>query len=340
MEQIRDNRILLSQITAPAFLTENGIITAVNEAAEKMYLQIGQPVEPMLLTGAEEYRAFSQGQLMVTLLHQEQELSASITRWDRGELICLEAQSDALRSLELAAMNLRRPLSDLLTLSRQLDNSDLTAQITHRLYQLDRIVCNMSDTAHPGTGRMEVRNLTSFLQEIFDKAGTPLPLEFTNLPQHEFCTFDSDLLERAIYNIIANAAKFAIPGSTIRANAAKHGNRMLLTVCNPVEPAQMLPGADFFDRYLRQPGLEDPRSGIGLGMTIIRAAAKAHRGTVLVETGEPGVMKLTLAMAMQRGGAPILRQTLLRPDYAGELDHCLLELADVLPDSCYLQDDH
>jgi hypothetical protein len=86
-----------------------------------------------------------------------------------------------------------------------------------------------------------------------------------------------------------------------------------------------------FSRHLRQAGAEESRQGIGLGMFMIRSAASAHGGTVLIEKGKDSGTKLTMTLAIRKDLQGNLSSGFLYPDYVGELDHALIELADILP---------
>ena len=90
-----------------------------------------------------------------------------------------------------------------------------------------------------------------------------------------------------------------------------------------------------FYRYLRQPAIEDSRFGLGLGMVMIRSAAASHGGTVLIDQPEGTGTRITLTLAIRQNGGNMLRSNVLRVDYAGELDHGLVELADCLPSELY-----
>ena len=68
-------------------------------------------------------------------------------------------------------------------------------------------------------------------------------------------------------------------------------------------------------------------------MVLIRSAAAAHGGTVLTEFADTGTrITLTCSLAKPTGQ---LRSPALRIDYAGERDHSLVELSDILPEECY-----
>ena len=85
-----------------------------------------------------------------------------------------------------------------------------------------------------------------------------------------------------------------------------------------------------FRRYLRQPGIEDSRYGLGLGLAIVRTAAANHGGTVLITPSKEGGSRITMTLAIRQTEDTSLHSPLLRPDYTGGFDHALVELSDCL----------
>ena len=94
---------------------------------------------------------------------------------------------------------------------------------------------------------------------------------------------------------------------------------------------------NIYDRYKRQPGLEEGRFGIGLGMVLVRSAATIHGGTVLVDQPAAGGTRVTMTMAIRKNTDGVLRSPVMHVDYSGEWDHMLIELADGLPAPLYEQ---
>ena len=92
---------------------------------------------------------------------------------------------------------------------------------------------------------------------------------------------------------------------------------------------------NLFSRYTREPGLEDSRHGIGLGLSLICSVAALHGGTVLVDHPLETGTRVTMTMAIRSGSSTTLHSPRIRVDYAGEWDHSLLELSDILPTSLY-----
>ena len=138
-----------------------------------------------------------------------------------------------------------------------------------------------------------------------------------------------------MHNIISNAVKFAGKGSHIEARLRRNQNMLYLTVQDSGEGIAGNLRGSVHTRYRRQPGLEDSRYGIGLGMVMIRAAAAAHGGTVLIDHPEDCGTRITMSMTIRQDTDNMVRVNPLRVDYAGERDHALIELSDVLPIDLY-----
>ena len=98
--------------------------------------------------------------------------------------------------------------------------------------------------------------------------------------------------------------------------------------------AQNLLGS-VYNRYLRQPCIEEGRNGLGLGMVLVRSAAASHGGAVLIDQPDSGGARVTMTMAIRQNTSGTLRSPVPRVDYAGEQDHALVELSDCLPAELY-----
>jgi signal transduction histidine kinase len=139
---------------------------------------------------------------------------------------------------------------------------------------------------------------------------------------------DSALLTRAIHNLLSNSMKFS-PGREIGLELQRSGKLYRIRFR---DPGGVLP-PDPFTRYLREPGLEDPRCGLGMGMQLVRSAAIAHGGTVLMTALPGGGLLTELCLPIR------LESTVRSPrrpiSYTGERDTLLVELSDVLPPEFY-----
>lgn len=350
MENSNDLSGLLDLIIRPAFAVTGGIIGYCNPAAQGLLLSPGTPVSDFLQTGEEEYASMESGCLYLSVCIGSQQFGASVTRMDGFDVFILE-QEDAqpeLQAMALAAKELREPLANIVTAADRLEpaneNEQAYMQLLNRsLHQMLRIVGNMSDAsryASQTAPRQELRDVTAVIGEIFEKAAalaelSGVTLRFSNFPEPVLSMTDTEKLERAIYNILSNAIKFSCAGSTVDAKLTKHGNKLHLTVRDTGSGIGSELLGSVFSRHLRQPGMEDSRHGIGLGLVMIRGAATAHGGTVLIgKNGEAGTM-LTLTLSIRKNLSGNLDSPRLKVDYTGGFDHGMIELSDILPTSAF-----
>lgn len=352
MEQRNEFNTMLQLIPQPAFRVENGVISHVNQAATAYFLQPGQPFAPMILSGKQEYEAFSAGELYVTLSLEGISVGARVSRLDDGNIVTFEqsAVSPHLQAMVLAAKTLKEPLDGILHLAGQIlpvaakESAELeiqAAQMNRRLYQMMRILNNMSDTAgyvQAESTRMETVEICSFLEEILEKTstfiqGNSVSIAYELPSEPIFILADTEKLERSVHNLMSNAIKFATPGTTVRTQLM-HKNKRLYFSVSYAHP-DSVPQGQIFNRYLRDPATpEDPKHGLGLGMAIVCSTAMLHGGAVLVDKTENGT-RITMSLQAKSNASNEVRSPILRFDYAGEYDHCLLELADVLPPQHY-----
>ena len=348
MEPIANHQML--ELTyQPAFSVRDGIIAYANQAALQRQVSVGTPMESLLCDNQEEYAAFREGCLYLPMSISGVRYSATLLWLDHQQIVLLDPEDAAseLQALSLAARELREPLTRIMTLSESLFSDLESAPETHSriaginrgFYQLLRLVGNMSDAGSRSVSRPELQDVTSVLQEIFDEAGdlcgnAGVTLTFRNLPAGVYSLIDSSRLERAIYNILSNSLKFTPAGGQIQAQLDRRGNTLYLSMTDSGPGIDFNVAAQVFRRYCREPGIEDSRYGIGLGMSLIRAAAVAHGGTVLLDRNKNGGSRITLSLPI-RQDISALRSPVMRIDYAGERNHGLIELSDSLPNELY-----
>jgi len=355
MEHTEDTLTMLHQIPSPAFFVDRNIITAVNGPAQQRLIQVGDCITDLLVTGQEEYTAFESGCLYLTMMVCGTACSASITSVGSHHLFVLEQDADQaeLRTMALAAQALRMPLSNVMTVADHLfpltsadapsETQEQIARINRGLYQMLRIVCNMSDSYRFGNENAfhgEIRDIDALIQEHFDKViplleHTGVKVRYTGLQQRLMTLVDTEQLERAISNILSNAVKFSGGQGVIDARLIRKGRMLYFTVTDSGCGLSSQVSANVFRRYQRSPGLEDIKFGLGLGMVLIRNAASSHGGTVLLEQGEDFGLRLTMSLPIRQNPDSMVRSPIMGIDYAGHRDHLLLEFADSLPANLY-----
>jgi len=345
MELQNDLQGWLNRFRCPAFAVKEKKISACNQAAQALLVSPGTDVRSLLLTGSEDYEAFQQGCLYLKLRLSPDGYGASVTRDGETDLFLLDQEpEDAdLRSLALAARELRNPLSNMIIaadalmhqLKENTDSREQLARLNRSLHQMHRLVNNMSDAGRSDlltpTGMHEWSRL---IHDIFEKiqtqlSGTRVTLSYEGLDQPVYGLANEGQLERAILNIVSNAMKFMPEGGTIRAKLTRQKNMLQLSILDSGSGIAETILSNVFSRYQRQPGIEDSRFGIGLGMVLIRSAATDHGGTVLIDRPEGNGTRVTMTMAI-RQDAPVLKTPMTPPLLDGNRQ-ILTELSQVLP---------
>jgi len=349
MNNLNDLPGWLNRYSCPAFFVKENIITACSQSAEALLLEPGTDVRDLLMTGQEEYAGFHGGCLYLKLKLSAGGCGASVTRENGIDLFLLDQEpADAdLRSLALAARELRNPLSNLMIAADALQQGTIgdpslqeqLARLNRSLHQMHRLVNNMSDA-----GRSDlltpsgIHNWNQLIHDIFEKVRsqleeTGITLTYEGLSEPVFGLCKEDQMERAVLNIVSNAMKCVPEGGTIHASLAKKKNMLQLSILDSGSGIAGNVLGTVFTRYQRQPGIEDSRYGIGLGMVLIRNAAADHGGTVLIDRPEGKGTRVTMTMAI-RQDSPVLKTPVITPS-ADLSRQVLTELSDTLPWKCY-----
>lgn len=343
MELATEKKNMLDLMLRPAFFVADGIIRHINPSAAPLMLSVGAPIAPLLASGQEEYASFSGDCLHLQLSIAGQSVDVTILQQEDGHLFLPDLQSiqNYFQLLNLVASQIREPLAGLIASSGQSADPKYAAHTSHYLHQLMRIVTNMSDAqrfSDPSRCYMEHTEICGFLEEILEKASTLMAYagiqvrsQIPNEPIHTL--LDREQMERAVYNLLSNAAKFGSPDKPITLQLTQQGQRLYLSVVSAGIPSGS--AANFYSRFLREPALEDPANGIGLGMVLIRSAAVNHGGVVLIDHPDRNATRITMTFAIRHRKDTTLHSPAFRLDYAGERDHALLELADILPAELY-----
>ena len=346
MEENKDMLALLDKMIQPVFCVKDHVIVHANTAASQMFLAPGLDIRPLLSSSAEAYEQFSDGCLYLNLLVSGQYVSGCVQRLDDLDIFELDTGSDSavLRALALAAGELRKPLGSAMSgtaaLLEDLEDPEAKlqlSQLNQGLYRILRILGNMSDAEDSTTlCRMETVNIPEVLKDILDKAAhmlahSGIELIYEGLSEPVYALADSSRLERAVLNILSNSAKFSPKGSCIRVSLTRRGHSLRLTVQDSGSGIAESVMGSLFRRYLRQPGIEDSRFGLGLGIRMVHSVALQHGGTLLVSQGENGGTRTVMTLAIRQREQNQMRSPIFPLDYSGGFDHALLELADVLP---------
>lgn len=335
---MKDIAHMLELMDRPAFCVEAGVITAANRAALARQIPLGEPVEPLLVTGGEEYREFTRGWLSLRLDCCGESYDASVSAAEGKHIFTLESQDaeEELRLLALTAQVLRSPLGNVMALVEELPEDmepERLARIRKGLYQLLRIVGNLSAQTRPS---LEMQDVDAVLRELWEKAETAcesrgVKLRYRGTSRPLYSNIDAQLLTRAIHNLLSNSLKFAADGGVIELELSAGKKFYRISVRD--YGTSVSPDLDLFNHWRREPGIEDGKSGMGLGLKLVQLAAAAHGGTVWFDRLKGEGFQVILSLPIDQDS--VMRSPRYRVSYSGDRDPLLLELSDVLPPEFY-----
>jgi two-component system sensor histidine kinase MprB len=214
----------------------------------------------------------------------------------------LEESSRAQRQLVAdASHELRTPLTSLRTNIEVLagerklspvDRQRLLADVVDQLEEMTALIAGLIDLArgeHPVHELQEVR-LDLVAADAVERTRRNRPaVSFTTDLQESVVNGVPATIERAVANLLDNAAKWSPPGGTVEV-AVQNGS---------VTVRDHGPGIDdkdlpyVFDRFYRAPSARG-MPGSGLGLAIVRQVAEAHGGEVVAERADDGGTRVTL----------------------------------------------
>jgi two-component system sensor histidine kinase KdpD len=109
---------------------------------------------------------------------------------------------------------------------------------------------------------------------------------------------DRGMLAMILTQYIDNARKYSAPGTPIKIAAHVSHSEVLISVQNFGSIVQLEDRERIFDRFYRAPDLKDSVPGTGIGLSVVRKAAEAHRGHVWVISDEEAGTTFYLALPL------------------------------------------
>ena len=228
------------------------------------------------------------------------------------------AENEHTRSSLLAAVShdLRTPLASILTAATTVAKSEsqltrearaeLLTTIVDEAERLNHLVANLLSMTKLESGELLIKSqpedvgelVSSAISALASRGGTEriridIPSE---LP---LIDVDSLLIEQTLINLLENALRYAPGSSPIEIDARADNDKVLIRVCDRGPGILPHEREKVFEKFFRGSGTRHGDGGAGLGLTICRAAARAHQGKLkALERGGGGTcMELTLPRA-------------------------------------------
>jgi two-component system, OmpR family, sensor histidine kinase MprB len=216
----------------------------------------------------------------------------------------LEESSRAQRQLVAdASHELRTPLTSLrtnievLASERMLPTGErerLLTDVVDQLSEMTTLISELIDLARgeQQTAEPEEVRLDLVASEAVERARRDRPaVTFTTDLKESTVQGVHSTIERAVANLLDNAAKWSPPGGDIE--VAVRDGEVTVRDHGPGIDEKDLPHV--FDRFYRSPSARG-RPGSGLGLAIVRQVAVAHGGEVVAEQADGGGTRMTLRL--------------------------------------------
>ncbi|HYQ15129.1 MAG TPA: DUF4118 domain-containing protein [Polyangiaceae bacterium] len=228
----------------------------------------------------------------------------------------LQAETEHTRSSLLAAVShdLRTPLASILAAATTVAKRDsqltaaargeLMTTIVDESERLNRLVVNLLSMTKLESGELLLKRQPEEVSELFSAATSALASRpgseriKTILPTVPlWVDVDSLLIEQTLINLLENALRYAPGDSPIELEARAFDHAVLLRVSDRGPGIVAHEREKVFEKFFRGSGSRQGDGGAGLGLTICRAAARAHQGKLraLERPGGGTCMELALS---------------------------------------------
>lgn len=173
------------------------------------------------------------------------------------------------------------------------------------------------------------------LEDVCREAGRSFSYELEASPL--LTVGDSALLERLLLCLISNAMEASWPWESFGFRLSRRGDRAILTVWDHGA------GSEKLDRVLMN-GRHDPpalKSGLGLGLPMVRRIAELHGGMIMLEGGPGKGMRAVVSLPVRENmdRFPLHAPSFKRWDSRSGFLPVMVELSEVLPATLYRAED-
>jgi heavy metal sensor kinase len=223
-------------------------------------------------------------------------INALLARLETSFRVMREFVADASHELRTPVAIVHAEADVTLAKERSTEEYREALQVIHKLSaRLRGIVNDMLVLARADAGRERLNLKEVYLDDLVDEcchaaqtlaapAGVSLQVESDS--DISF-TCDEELLRRMTLNLLDNAIHYTPAGGSVRVSLKQMDSAVCLAVADTGIGIAKEAQARIFDRFFRADDSRSPNGHSGLGLSIVKLAAEAHRGRVDLES-EPG----------------------------------------------------
>lgn len=165
--------------------------------------------------------------------------------------------------------------------------------VSEEVDRLARLVKSMLNISKYEAGEMEMTKETFDLMPLlvkvllmFEQRIDAKHVEIRGIEHGRFMvSADSDLMQQVLYNLVENAVKFVNDGGYIEFAFENRDGSSVIRIRNSGEGLKANEISKVFDRFYKADASRGiDKTGVGLGLSIVRSIIKLHDGKILVRS--------------------------------------------------------
>lgn len=198
--------------------------------------------------------------------------------------------------------------------------------VSSEVKRLSRLVRSMLNIARLESGEMQLQPKAFDINQVvcstiftFEQSIEEKNLDIRGLDSDRvMVSADEDLIHQVVYNLLENAVKFVNEGGYIELSYHTEGKMTHISIKNSGEGISKEEISKVFERFYKTDrSRSQDKSGVGLGLNIVRSIVKLHNGEVIVRSTEGQFCEFTFTLPS--APRPVSRHTAPIPPVDREL---------------------
>ncbi len=211
-----------------------------------------------------------------------------------------------------ASHELKTPLTTIkgylqLAESAEIPAQDIIPKISKQLTRLESIIADLLDISKIQAGKLDLYFSKTSLKDILKESIELIDfsdhtIQVDNPAEDIAIVVDHQKITQVLINLLTNAVKYSMPGTTISVTAMLLGDQIQISVSDqgigiPPEHRQKI-----FDQFYRISSADKIKAkGMGLGLYISKEIMEAHSGKIRVESEEGKGSTFYIQFPVNRG---------------------------------------
>ena len=173
--------------------------------------------------------------------------------------------------------------------------ADVAEDVDHLSNLVNELLSFSRAEMNPSKVRLGRAQLLPVVERAVGREGTPGAEIITDVDPGLTVVCDTELLARALSNLVRNAVKYAGEAGPIRVSATGENGTVSIAVSDegPGVPEELV--ERIFEPFFRpEPSRDRDSGGVGLGLAIVKTCVETCRGTATARNLHPRGFSVTL----------------------------------------------